>query len=112
MSSGHGPDATRVDASQRRHAAHESNDFSPKATHAVRVQIVNGPTVECAWRGEYAEMTQVLHEAARARFPRCPQGPRQASGRIASARRIRSSMLSFASESAKARSASTIAGST
>ena len=50
MSSGHGPDATRVDASQRRHAAHESNDFSPKATHAVRVQIVNGTTGECAWR--------------------------------------------------------------
>jgi hypothetical protein len=42
-----GPDTIRVDMSQRRHAAHESNDFSPKATHAVRVQIVNGATVEC-----------------------------------------------------------------
>src|SRR5436190_21904824 len=101
MSSGHGPDTTRVDASRRRHAAHESNDFSPKASHAVRVQIVNGSTGECAWHSEYAEMIQVLHEAAGGRFPRCPQGLSQASGCIASARRIRSSMLSFASESAK-----------
>src|SRR5882757_1940585 len=104
MSSGHGPDVTRVDASQRRHAAHESNDFSPKATHAVRVQTVNGPTGECAWRGECAEMTQVLRDCGAREISPLSTGPRrpsQAPGRTASARRIRSSMLSFASESAK-----------